>query len=104
MECYLCVSYAPGKPITGLVLCNEEEDYILFNDYKKLDLSVSGFNANLNGESNGDPLYLAYRGGAGSCFGHSKGLSVYFIFSFSNHYSIVIFGRKISLSLHCTYP
>merc|ERR1712137_744466 len=71
-ECFLCISRAPGAPITGLALVNESEDYILPEDFKILELSVTGHKANLNKKTIGDRLFLAFKGGYDSFFGYPR--------------------------------
>ena len=76
-EAFLCISKAPGTPITGLTICNESEDYILPEDFKILELSPSGERANLNRAAGGDELLLSYKGGCDSYFGFNKGMSLF---------------------------
>merc|ERR1712137_786522 len=71
-ECFLCISRAPGAPINGLALVNESEDYILPEDFKILELSVTGHKANLNKKTIGDRLFLAFKGGYDSFFGYPR--------------------------------
>merc|ERR1712110_870963 len=72
-ECFLCVAREPGaKPITGLTIVNESEDYILPDEFSVLELSPQGHKANLNKKSGGDRLFLSYKGGVESYFGYEK--------------------------------
>merc|ERR1712232_745485 len=72
-ECFLCVAREAGaKPITGLTIVNETEDYILPDEFRVLELSPQGHKANLNKKSGGDCLLLSYKGGVDSYFGYEK--------------------------------
>lgn len=72
-ECFICVSRDPnGKPITGLTLVNESEDYILPDDFRVLELSPQGHKANLNKKSGGDRVFLGFKGGCDTYFGYDK--------------------------------
>jgi len=83
-EMYLCYSRDPSSPpIRGLAIMNVKELWAMklqdrialpkWNEYVWLDATPFGHKANLNRKVPGDlDLYLAYRGGCGSNFGHVK--------------------------------
>ena len=80
IEAFLCFSTSEGNPITGLSLINESEDYVLPEDFRVLELSPTGHKANLNKKTDGDRLFLSYKGGNKSNFGFVKGNVLHFKF------------------------
>lgn len=73
-EVFLCIKKSNEEPpITALGLFNASE-YAPFSErFQLLEFSPSGHKANLNKKLSGaDRLYIAYKGGTRSFFGHSR--------------------------------